>query len=160
METVYQESESMKRMNYGILSDIKSTLATCVKLDICCAQKEEVWGIWFTFEGVCYLVDPLELINSVYVDDKFWLVKNVKSDQAIVVEVRKESHCYSWRFCEGAIGDGYPIHFSFDEYVCKIRQSLELLHEVWCEGKPTAYDKGNNFSKELKFPTPFISVFY
>ncbi len=148
METVYQESECMKRMNSGILSDINSTLATCVELDICCAQVEELWGIWFEFQGVSYLVDPLELINSIYVEDRFWLMKNVTSDQTIVVDVRKDSHCYTWRFCEGVIGDGYPIHFSFDEYVGKIHQSLQLLYNAWCEEKPMAYGNDNDFDKE------------
>ena len=148
MEIVYQDCECMRRMNSGILADIKSVLDTCVKLDIFCVQEVNVWGIWFKIEGVSYLVDVLDLINSIYTDGRFWLLKDLESNQTIVVEVRKASHCYSWRFCEGAIGNVLSLHFSYDEYVGKIRKCLEVLHDVWCKDKPMAYGKGYDFTKE------------
>lgn len=149
MQTIYAKSDYLERENERIRANIKAVLNTCVSLNINCAVEHEVWGIWIEVDKVKYLVNPIELVNSVFEDDNYYLLETYPAteNKYRTVDIRKDSYCYSWRFAGGVSKDPRPIYVNFQEYVAKIKSCVETLYAAWLADKPTAYEKAD-FDRE------------
>jgi len=145
MQTVYAKSDYLEKENERIKANIQAVLNTCVTLNIYCAVEHQVWGIWIEVDKVKYLVNPIELVNSVFEDDNYWLLETYPSteNKYRTVDISKDSYCYSWRFASGVSKDRRPIYINFQEYVAKIKSCVEILYAAWLANKPTAYEKAD-----------------
>ena len=142
-KTIYAKNDYIERENKCIMADIESALSICAKLSIYCAIEDKVWGIWLTVDGVRYLVDPIVLIDSIFMDENYYLLEvyPLKNDGKRTVDIHKDAYSYSWRFCSGILKDARPIYFHYVDYYTTIKGCLEKLYEAWCSGEPVAYNK-------------------
>ena len=141
--TIYAKNDYIERENKRIMADIESALSICTKLSIYCAIEDEVWGIWLKVDGVRYLVDPIVLIDSIFMDENYYLfeVYPIKNDGKRTVDIHKDAYSYSWRFSSGILKDARPIYFHYVDYYTTIKDCLEKLYEAWRSGEPVAYNK-------------------
>ncbi len=143
MEIVYAKNDYIERENKRVFNEMKSVLSNCATLDIYCGIENDVLGIWFALDGMKYLVDPLELVNSIYKDDKYYMLEQYpKADGSYrIVEVFKEQYCFFWRVLGDSDHGSRPFYFNFQEYINKIQLCIESLYSEWLTGKTVAYDK-------------------
>lgn len=151
MQILYSECGYTNRENEKLKAELKRAFALCTTLDIYCGEENNVWGIWYEIKGVKYLVDIVELINSMFKDDKYYMFKKEPKDENssyLTLYVRKDTNYYEWRVEDLILEDGRPLYFSYDEYVNKIRECVRKLYSVWQYGKPVAYDPIREISLE------------
>lgn len=141
METVYASKEYTSIENNKNLRKVAEVEKTCSPLQILCQERQGVWGIWFRIEDLCLLVDPLKLVNTIFKDDEYWMLDfyNEQKDY-YVVDARKLEFCMEWSMVH-ADYPTYYFHFTFEDYIDKIKRTINELFKVWNEGKPTAYNE-------------------
>ena len=151
MQTIYAKSDYIERENERIRTEIKYVLNTCVPLNIYCAMEYEVWGIWLNVGKMTFLVDPIELVNSIFMDGEFYLLEiyPASCDKYRTVEIHKESYCYSWRYTSGIADNSHPIYFNYQEYVARIKSCVEVLYAAWLANKPVAYGESDFGLEEI-----------
>ena len=93
METIFANKEYTSIENNKNLRKVAEVEKTCSPLQISCFERLGVWGIWFQVEYLCLLVDPLDLVNTIFRDDQYWMLNfyNEQKD-CYVVDARKLDH--------------------------------------------------------------------
>ena len=148
MQTLYAKCDYMDRENKRAKAGIMHALSACATLDIYCGVENGMWGIWYDAKGVKYLVDALDLINSIFMDDKYWILQEYNSENKYVVDIQRDSYCYAWRVGGGVFDDGKPLYFNFEEYVNKIRECIKTLYAAWLSGESVVYSSKHDFDCE------------
>lgn len=142
MNIVYAQNDYLKREQEKLISEIKSVLSTCSTLDIYCAEENGSWGIWLNTNKTIYLVDVLDLVNSIFMDDVFYMLSNKTTEKEYrTVEVHKEKHCFCWTIAGVENKETIRLFFNFQEYTGKIKTCVEELYAKWLENNTVAYDK-------------------
>ena len=108
---------------------------------ISCASEFGVWGIWFYAENEMLLVNPIELVNSLYSSESYYSLLSLYPQKArLIVDVRKERYYISWELRQ-LIGNFYERYtFMFDEYVNKIQTAILTLFDIYKKEDKVAYD--------------------
>ena len=143
MQTIYSKKNYIERENEQISANIRAVMETCVPLNIYCAMEHGVWGIWIDVDKIKYLVDPIDLVDSLFEDGNYYMLEtyHATENECRTVFVHKDDYCYSWRFECGVSKDPHPIYINYQEYVEKIKTCVEALYAAWMSDKPVAYDK-------------------
>ena len=143
-ESLWTKKDVVDKNNQEVRNKIAAEEATCIDFPILCMERFGVFGIWFEEEHDYYLVNPLELVNSIY-DENIYLMLDFyddskdKPDGYFEVEVEKWNHCYSWRITHTMSQRMRQMQFTYKDYIDKIRTCIEDLYHAWAAGKPVAY---------------------
>lgn len=142
----YKDYEFFEKMNQGTLNAITADEATCVDFPISCHERYGVYGIWFQDEEDFLLVNPLDLVNSIYMDDTYYSLLEDYNDGTqkgkrgiYKVFVTKQQHCISWGIFHTHSQSVRLMRFTYKEYIGKIQSSIEGLYLVWTDTTPIAY---------------------
>ena len=141
METVFANKDYTSIENNKNLRKVAEVEKTCSPLQISCFERLGVWGIWFQVEELCLLVDPLDLVNTIFKDDQYWMLDfyNEQKD-CYVVDARKLDFCMEWNLVH-ADYPTYYFHFTLEDYIDKIKLAINELYNAWNDCMPTAYKK-------------------
>lgn len=144
-EPVYSNKESVQKSNDSILNMIAAEEATCCDFPIFCQQRQGVWGIWYNDEDDYLLVDPLDLVNSIYEDDDYYMLEKYVEDETpkpeghYVVAAHKWEHCFSWRILHTHSNGMKQFQFTYKNYISKINSCINDLYDAWSKSLPIAY---------------------
>lgn len=141
METVYSKNDFIEKENREAFNEIAGTNKLCVKFDISCKEVNGVWGIWFNLGEEELLVNPLDLVNSIYKDDTYYLLEKRTSAESVVfhVGIRMSSFCYMWHIFNPEEPNVTCMSYSLQDYIDSIKSSVDSLREVWEKGISVAY---------------------
>lgn len=142
MNVIYSESNSADKKQADLIRQMEHIHSQCVDFSLTCCSCNDKWGLWLTIGGERCLVNPLDLVNSLYVDDVYYifLLDGVEEYSSCCVDIRKEKFCMTWNTNHPDSPIKGRLMFRFDEYVHQIRVSIEQLYEAMktCE---TIYSK-------------------
>lgn len=143
METIFAKKDYIERENKKIKAAMAAVFRTCSTPNFYCAEEYGVWGIWLDVDDVKYLVDPIDLVDSIFRDAGYCYLESYPStgseERYHTVDVRIDDYCYSWRLPFDICKDARPLFYRFDEYAAKARTCVEMLHEAMLAGKSIAY---------------------
>ena len=146
-ETIYSKKEVVDKYNREVLNKLVAQEATCVDFPIIFREHYCLFGIWFVNDGNYYLLNPIELVNSIYEDNTYYyLLEAFKRRQDLVegdfeVVVNKWSHCYSWLIMHTHSKSLKQMQFTYEDYIGKIKKCIDELYEAWTAGRPTPYKR-------------------
>ena len=72
---IFEKKEVREAWNQKVLDRIAEFEKNCTPFPIGCYQREGVWGIWFQSGDEFLLVNPIELVSSVFADDEYYLLE-------------------------------------------------------------------------------------
>ena len=147
METIWEDSNCISRKNDEVLNEIAAEEATCQDFQLSCCRRYNILGIWFQYSNQILLVDPLDLVNSIYQDDTYYILdyfiaKNKEKPEGYYkVTIQKWNHCFSWRIYHTHSQAMYQMQFTYDDYLKKIKDCINTLYNEWGNGNAVAYKK-------------------
>lgn len=107
-KTIYAKNDYIERENRKIMARMESVFKTCSPLVIRCTEESGIWGIWFDIDNVKYLVNPIDLADSIFADschcclDSYSDVK--EGGEYYMIDASRDIYCYTWRLpCESSI---------------------------------------------------------
>ena len=141
MELLYTRNGLIDRENQKALYEVEGTNKLCVKCNISCKEVDGAWGIWFHYHDDELLVNPLDLVNSIFEDDTYYLLEQRSNSESVMfcVSIRMEDFCYTWFIFNPNKPDVTCMIFSLQDYIDTIRISIDSLNNVWGKGVSTAY---------------------
>lgn len=142
MEVKYIDKKLIAKENRQAIGEVEQMLSFCTSFDIYCAEEYGVWGIWMDLVGVKYLINPIYLIDSIYLDRGCWFMKEYpkSGNQTKIIDFYKDYCFYTLRFPYGTYKNLSPIFISFEEYISKIKECIEKLYSSLLNQKPIAYE--------------------
>lgn len=153
IESIWSKDGFIERENQKARNMIAAEEATCKELPISSCEWRDVWGIWFGLGDNRLLVDPIELVNTIYKDDIYYLLDKYveegeeKPEGHYKVAVSKWNSCYSWRIYHTNSEKMIQMQFTYKDYLVKIKNCINGLYDAWSSEKPVAYNK---FDAELE----------
>lgn len=150
METIYSKNDFIEKENQEALNEINGTNKLCVKFDISCKEINGAWGIWFSYDDDEFLVNPLDLVNSIFEDNTYYILEKRTNPENLVyhVGIRMEGFCYTWRIFNPNEPKVTCMTFSLHDYIDSIRMCVDSLCNVWENGADTAYTDSLDFKLE------------
>lgn len=108
------------------------------------AKRQERWGIWMKISDALLLVNPIALVNTLFVDgEQYGFFQSYDDDKADKFSFRTDRRTYSVE-----VSLGHPLIekkssrvFMYEEYVGKIQSCCIGLAEKSREGQSLAYDE-------------------
>ena len=152
-ETIWTKKDNIDRDNLAVMNMIAAEESLCCEFPILCEKREEVWAIWFQDEDDSLIVDPVNLVNSIFEDDNYYLLNaytekgQEESEGHFEVTVQKWNHSFSWRIYHTQSKRMRYMQFTYDEYIGKIKTCIDELYSIWNAGNPVVYD---NIDAELE----------
>ena len=141
METIWSKDGTIEQENQEARNLIAAEEATCQEFPISFREREGVWGIWFGLGDILILINPIELVNSIYKDDIYFLLDiyveegEKKPDGYYKVAINKWNSCFSWNHSDKMV----QMQFTYKDYLGKIRESVRELYISCLNAKPIAY---------------------
>ena len=71
---LYEKNDVLVAINKKVLNQINNAKKRCTIFSISCHQRDGVWGVWLQVGDECLLVNPIELVSSIFVDDEYYLL--------------------------------------------------------------------------------------
>lgn len=141
MESLYTRNNLIDKANQEALNEVEGTNKLCVKFNISCKEVDGAWGIWLHYHDDELLVNPLDLVNSIFEDDTYYLLEQRSNSESVLyrVSIRKEDFCYTWFIFNPNEPDVTCMIFSLQDYIDTIRICIDSLSNVWGKGVSTAY---------------------
>lgn len=133
----------------GIIDEdgVKKKIEECEKkaspFQISCFENAGAWGIWLTIGEDSLLVNPIELVNSLFIDGEqfdFFLPFGEKKMGRFTLSTRREAYHINTELGHMALSSSSQQRYMFDEYVSKCQQTIADLLRVAEEGKTLAYE--------------------
>lgn len=110
-------------------------------LPISCAKEFGVWGIWLYIENEILLVNPIELVNSLYLNESYYYLLSIyKEKTEVIIDVRIEHYYISWEFGQSIGNLSGRYTFMFNEYVNKVQAAILALYDIYKKKDEVAYD--------------------
>ena len=153
METIWSKDGIVEQKNQEARNMIAAEEATCQEFPISCREREGVWGIWFGLGENLILINPIDLVNSIYKDDTYYLLDiyveegEKKPEGYYKVAINKWNSCFSWRIYHTQSQKMVQMQFTYEDYLGKIKKSVRELYRAYLSVKPIAYKK---FDVELE----------
>ena len=144
-DIVYSKSDFIARENAIVRKMREAALKKCGTFALSCSAIDNKWGIWLEVGDDTLLVNPLDLVSSIYEDGTYYLLESKKKNvpEYFIVEVEKKSYCYHWALSHNLLDFSSENRFVQEEYVSKIFDTVSLLHEAMTSGCELAYDKSD-----------------
>lgn len=121
---------------------IKAVEAHCVPFQISTFAIDNKWGIWMQIGDDYLLVDPIELVSSIFKDDEYYdLLQQEGNDEGyFVVKAHLVDYAWEWTISHSKLDIEGRQTYTKSDYVGKIINSLSQLHQALVDGKDLAYD--------------------
>ena len=146
-DVIYEKNDVREAWNRKVENQINQAEKKCTPFPISCQQRDGVWGIWLQAGDEFLLVDPIELTNSVFVDDMYCMLgyynkefDGKKPRGFFYVKTRCDNHNYQWSLSHTILDFSGLRLFTFEEYLGKTKTAIGMLYEVWSKQEPVAYD--------------------
>lgn len=143
MKVLYEESDFRKIFNKSVENEIAESEKLCTPFPINCHQRDGVWGIWFQIEDDFLLVNPVDLVSSIFKDDdydllEFYIKDSEQQDDKISfsVNICCKDHAFHWKLSHSALAISGKRSFTFEEYLNKTKMAVDRLYQVWSENEP------------------------
>ena len=108
---------------------------------ISCAKEYGVWGIWLYIDNEILLINPIELVNSLYLNDSYYYLLSIYKEQTtIIVDVRIEQYYISWELRQPIGNFSGRYTFMYNEYVNKTQTAIIALYDKYKKEEEVAYD--------------------
>ena len=153
-EKIWEENSSIEESNNRVLNEIRASESECSTFLLECSEYNGWWGIWLTIGDAKLLVNPMELVSSIYKDDCYYLFDSPKEEVnaekyagRLYADIRLTNHVFEWQLGNIFVGKRCRELFTFEKYLSKIKEAVTKLQQVWIEGKQIAYQK---FDAELE----------
>lgn len=153
METIWSKDGIVEQENQEARNIIAAEEATCQEFPISCREREGVWGIWFGLGENLILINPIDLVNSIYKDDIYYLLdiyveEGEKEPEGYYkVAINKWNSCFSWRIYHTHSQKMVQMQFTYKDYLDKIQKCVLELYISCLNDIPIAYKK---FDVELE----------
>ena len=142
----FQSQSTFDEDNRQVMSLIQAAEKDCCKFNLCCEAYLGFWGIWLEMDDKRLLVNPYDLVSSIYKDDRYYLFDTPKDDVDypeydgdFFVDIRCNHYVFEWQMHHKKECYNPRYIFKFEEYLSKIIKAITFLHQVWKEQKPIAY---------------------
>ena len=146
MNILYEKNDVRAATNQRVMKQISEAEKKCTPFPISCHQREVVWGIWMQSGDEYLLVNPIELVSSVFADDVYYLLEyynkefnGQKPKGYFYVDIRCEHHAYHWRLSHTILASSGIRSFSIEEYLDKTKNAIDELYQAWSKNEPVAY---------------------
>ena len=149
METIWSKDGYIEKENQEARNMIAAEEATCREFPISCRERDGVWGIWFGLGDILILIDPIDLVNSIYEDGTYYILDiyveegKEKPEGHYRVDISKWNSCFSWRIYHTNSHKMIPMQFTYEDYLGKIKTSMRELYRAYLCCKPMAYKKND-----------------
>lgn len=147
MDVLYEKNDAREAWNNKVLNDIAEAEKNCTEFTISCHQRDGVWGVWYQVGDEYLLVNPVDLVSSVFVNDNYCLldiynknIDNQKHNGYFMVNIRCENHAFRWKLSHSRLTTSGTRYFTINEYLNKTKTVVDKLFEVWSNKEPVAYD--------------------
>lgn len=152
---IFEKKEVREAWNQKVLDRIAAAEKDCTPFPIGCYQYEGVWGIWFQSGDEFLLVNPIELVSSVFADDEYYLLEYYKKEHEgqkpkghYYVIVHREDHAYHWKMAHSELAFSESHSYTFNEYQNKTNNAINALYQAWSKNEPVAYDEKSDVTLE------------
>lgn len=141
-ELLYCQSETLFDEDRLIARKIKSAEARCVPFNISTYDVDHQWGIWMYVDGHHLLVDPVQLVNSLFKDDCYTgLLKLIGDEDGYFdVKTRLDNYAWEWDFIHSELALEGHQSFKKNDYVGRIIVCLSELRDACLGRKDLVYD--------------------
>lgn len=142
-DIVYSKSDFIERENARVRKMREAALKKCGTLVLSCSAIDNKWGIWMEIGDEKLLVNPVELVSSIFEDDTYYMLESQNKDIPgyFVVEVEKKPYCYHWTLSHNMLNFSSENRFVQEEYVSTIYDVVLQLYEAVQAGGELAYDR-------------------
>lgn len=150
-DIVYSKSGWIEKENAKALRNRNAALKKCSTLVLSCSAIDGKWGIWMEIGDEKLLVNPIELVSSIYVDDSYYMLESTNKDMPgyFIVEVEKKPYCYHWTLSHSMLDFSSENRFVQEEYVSKIFDVIYLLYDAVQSGGELAYDRQDVYQESV-----------
>ncbi len=140
---LYQSADPFNKEDRRIRNAILGMTQTCMPLLIGCYEKDGQWGIWYSIHNKHLLLNPMDLVSSIYQDETIYPI-STKDKEAFenryYISVFLDKYRYVWQVFHNDLDQVFIYYFTISEYTNKITKAIKALYQVWTENKPVAYD--------------------
>ena len=140
METIFEINESMERTNNELNGRIEAVEKLCAPCNVECAQLNGKWGLGVKVNDSFLLIDPLDLVSSIFKSECTLYIYGRKDVGTFIVECHKEAFCYEWLLSHPALKMASRRYYTITEYQSKITTAINDLHQKNITGGEIAYD--------------------
>lgn len=143
METIYAKKDYWAKEQAALIRKMEYIHSQCEELNIVCCEDDGKWGIWLMVGEEKVLIDPLSLVNSLFMDSGFYMFSSYKGKEYndFQVDVRRNSFCIDWTIDYADFPLKGRTMYRFDEYIGKIKHAMAQLHEVIKDGGEVHYSR-------------------
>ena len=145
MKMIWTKNETIQQENQEVRNLIAAEEATCQEFPISCRERDGVWGIWFGLGENRILINPIDLVNSIYKDDIYYILDiyieegEKKPEGYYKVAVSKWNSCFSWRIYHTHSQEMVQMQFTYKDYLGKINKCVRELYRACLCLKHIAY---------------------
>lgn len=140
MEAIFEGTELFNKENGELINRIEAIEGLCAPCNVECAQLDGKWGIGLRVNGAFMLIDPLDLVSSIYKDECWLYLTGSEKIGTFIVECRKLEFCYEWLLTHTVLKKAGRQFFTFTEYQSKITEAINSLYKKILEGAEIAYE--------------------
>lgn len=152
---IFEKKDVREAWNQKVLDCVAESEKNCTPFPIGFYQHEGVWGIWFQSGDEFLLVNPIELVSSVFADDEYYLLEyyNMEHDGQkpkghYYVIVRREDHAYHWKISHSELAFSESRSYTLNEYQNNTNNAINALYQAWIKNEPVAYDEKSDVTLE------------
>ena len=155
MDILYEKNDVRSAVNQKVLNQISEAEKKCTPFPVSCQQREGVWGIWLQSGDEFLLVNPIELVSSVFADDVYYLLEyynkefnGQKPKGYFYAKIWCENHAYHWRLSHTILSFSGTRSFTIDEYLDKTKNAIDELYQAWSKNELVAYNDKSDVKLE------------
>lgn len=140
MELIYQKEDSFNDWNREAINQMEGVHKLCSPCNIECREVSAgKWGIGLNVNDSFLLLDPLDLVSSIYKSEFDLSLKGDDKVGTFIVECTKQTFCYEWMLTHTALRMAGHRYYTFNEYQSKISEAANKLYEKVLDGAELAY---------------------
>ena len=141
METIYAKNDYIEKQQAALIRQMDYVHSQCVELPISCNCNDNKWGVWLKVDNENILLDPLDLVNSLFVNDTYYMFVSYNNAkyESCCVNVYKDLFSINWSIDHPDFPIKGRLLFSFEEYITKIKLAISLLYNAMKDGKEVYY---------------------
>lgn len=143
MNIIYSKKDSVDKEQANWIRQMEYIHSLCVDFRLSCYNYNGKWGVWQTLRDERILVDPLSLVNSLFVDDTYsiFISDEAQKRSSCWVDIRKDFFCMTWNTNHPDSPIKEQLMFRFDEYIAQIATSVGQLYDVMKAGETVCYNR-------------------
>ena len=130
--TTWMKAGILDAQDKQVLDEIGLLEQTCSDFNLQYATVDGKWGIWLYIDGRVLLVHPLDLVSSIYKDNRHFMdILTADQWSGCEICIRKTQYSYEWSMLNTELSLCQVVHFKFSDYVEKIAQAIATAHQAY-----------------------------